>query len=43
MNKRIKNKHQKLEDKYDGELAMKRLAENNVRHSWEEVKIKNNL
>ena len=29
-----------LEDQIDGELAMKRLAEENKRHSWSDVKAK---
>ena len=32
-----------LEDQIDGELAMKRLAEGNKRHSWSDVKAKNSL
>jgi len=32
-----------LEDQLDGELAMKRLAEGNKRHSWNEVKAAHGL
>lgn len=32
-----------LEDQLDGQLAMKRLAEGNKRHSWDDVKAKHGL